>query len=77
METRLKWFEQVVGDEVVERVAEVVGLLVSFFVWKNERKELHLLTVKDLGVLSLALRRLFIVEKRALGLVEPEYMRSK
>ena len=49
--------------------------MVSIFVWKNERKELHLSVVNELEVLSLGLRSLFTVENRALGLVEPECMR--
>lgn len=51
--------------------------MVSIFIWKIERKELHFLTVKELEVLSLGLRSLFIVEKRALGLLEPECMRCE
>ena len=49
--------------------------MVSIFVWKNERKELHLSVVNELEILSLGLRSLLTVEKRALGLVEPECMR--
>ncbi len=40
--------------------------------FRNERKELHLFTLKELEVLPLDLRSLFMVEKRALGLLEPE-----
>ena len=49
--------------------------MVLIFVWKNERKELHLTVVNELEVLSLGLRSVFIVENRALGLVELECMR--
>ena len=44
------------------------------FVWKSERKELHLLVVKELEVTSVGLRSLFMVEKRVFGLVGPEWM---
>lgn len=47
-------------------------LILAVFVWKNERKELHLLVVKEFKVLSMGLRSAFMVAKRALGLVEPE-----
>ena len=39
---------------------------------KKERKELHLLAVREADVLSAGLRSLFTVEKRAFGLEEPE-----
>lgn len=51
--------------------------MVLTLVLKNEMKELHLSTVKDLEVLSLGLRSWLIVEKRAFGLEEPECMRCE
>lgn len=42
--------------------------MVSIFIWKNERKEVHVLTVKELEV-SLGLRSLFYCGKKRLGVV--------
>ena len=49
--------------------------MVSIFVWKYERNDWHFSVVKDEEVLSWGLRSEFIVENRALGLLEPEWMR--
>lgn len=49
--------------------------MVFILVWKCERKELHLLSVKVVDELSAGWRSLLIVEKRVLGLLEPECMR--
>ena len=49
--------------------------MVSIFVWKNERNDWHFSEVNDEEVLSCGLSSEFIVENRALGLLEPEWMR--
>lgn len=46
----------------------------SILDWKNDRKELHLLVVKELEMVSMGLRSLLMVEKRVLGLLEPVWM---
>ncbi len=49
--------------------------MVLIFVWKNDRNDWHFSVVNDGEVLSWDLRRELMVENRALGLLEPEWMR--
>lgn len=49
---------------------------VNFYL-ERKWKDFHLSALKDLEVLSLGFRSLFIVEKRALVLMDPECMRCE
>lgn len=62
------------AGEAVQELGEVDRLLwmVAIFAWKNERKASHLSVVKESGVVLWGLRSLFTVEKRVMGLEEPE-----
>lgn len=46
----------------------------SILDWKKNWKLLHLVMVNDEEVLSFGFRSVLIVEKRDLGLLEPEWM---
>lgn len=48
--------------------------MLSILVWKNDRKELQVLVVKELLVVSMGLSSLFMVKKSVLGLLEPVRM---
>ena len=60
------------GEEGVE--AASCEWMSSILFWKNDRKELHVLVVKELLVVSMGLSSLLMVEKSVFGLLEPERM---
>ena len=48
--------------------------ILSIVIWMCERNEMHLLTVKELEMVSRGLRGLFLMEKLVLGLLLPDCM---
>ena len=58
------------GEETVEVEASVSWLcILSTVIWMCERNEMHLLTLKELEMVSIGLRSLFMVKNRVLGLL--------
>lgn len=60
------------GEEGAEAVSSV--WMWSILDWKNDRKELQVLVVKELLMVSMGLSSLFMVEKSVRGLLEPVWM---
>ena len=58
-----------VGEETVEVEEVSWPCIMSIFLWMCERNEMHLLTLKELEMVSIGLRSLFMVKNRVLGLL--------
>lgn len=48
--------------------------MMSILVLKKERNKSHLVVVNELEIVFMGFRSLLIVEKRVLGLLEPDWM---
>ena len=69
-----EWQEGVVevGEETVEVEEVSWPCIMSIFLCMCERNKIHLLTLKELEMVSIGLRSLFMVENRVLGFLLPD-----